>query len=190
MWQNNFTPTFLLFMNWHKIGPMSALVLSFLFSFLAIMWIIRYSHLHSHLTADSDLSGVQKFHVVPVPRIGGAGIIVGIFLALSISYFFTSEVGIFGLLLIFSGLPAFAFGLIEDLTKKVGVKVRLLATIVSAGLAGTLLNAWLISLQVLGIDNLMIAYPFLAIVVTCIAVRGVANSFNIIWHCLCCFSVE
>jgi UDP-N-acetylmuramyl pentapeptide phosphotransferase/UDP-N-acetylglucosamine-1-phosphate transferase len=144
------------------------------------MWIIRYSHLHSHLTADSDLSGVQKFHLVPVPRIGGAGIIVGIFLAFSISYFFTSEVGIFGLLLIISGLPAFAFGLIEDLTKKVGVKVRLLATIVSAGLAGTMLNAWLISLQVLGIDNLMIAYPFVAIIITCIAVSGVANSFNII----------
>jgi UDP-N-acetylmuramyl pentapeptide phosphotransferase/UDP-N-acetylglucosamine-1-phosphate transferase len=62
----------------------------------------------------------------------------------------------------------------------VGVKVRLLATITSAGLAGILLNSWLNSVQILGIDNLMIAYPFLAITITCFAVGGVANAFNII----------
>lgn len=50
----------------------------------------------------------------------------------------------------------------------------------SAGLAGYLLNAWLSSLQIIGIDNLMLAYPFIAIATTCFAVGGVANAFNII----------
>jgi len=89
-------------------------------------------------------------------------------------------VGLFGLLLVMCSLPAFLCGLAEDLTKKVGVKVRLLATMVSAGLAGYFLNAWLGSVQILGIDNLMMAYPFVAVVITCFAVGGVANAFNII----------
>ncbi len=65
--------------------------------------------------------------------------------------------GIFGLLLLFAALPAFISGLTEDLTKKVGVRIRLLATILSAGLAGYFLNAWLNSVQILGIDDLMLA---------------------------------
>jgi UDP-N-acetylmuramyl pentapeptide phosphotransferase/UDP-N-acetylglucosamine-1-phosphate transferase len=95
-------------------------------------------------------------------------------------YFQNAEVGLFGLLLVMCSLPAFLSGLIEDLTKKVGVKIRLLATMVSAALAGYFLNAWLGSVQILGIDSLMLAYPFVAVAITCFAVGGVANAFNII----------
>lgn len=83
---------------------------------------VRYSHLHAYLTLDSDLSGVQKFHTVAVPRVGGVGIFFGILLALFMHYFQNAEVGTFGLLLIAAGLPAFLSELIEDLTKKVGVR--------------------------------------------------------------------
>ena len=159
---------------------MPVLLLSFFISFLATLWIVRYNHLHAHFTSDFDLSGVQKFHTVAVPRVGGLGIILGVLLALIFRYFQNSDVGILGLLLIFSGLPAFFSGLIEDITKKVGVRIRLLATVVSAGLAGYFLNAWLNSVQIFGIDNLMFSYPFIAIIITCFAVGGVANSFNII----------
>lgn len=159
---------------------MSVLALSFLISLLVTLWIVRYSHLHARFTADSDLSGVQKFHTVAVPRIGGVGIFLGILLALCMRYFQNQEVGVFGLLLIFSALPAFLSGLIEDITKSVGVRIRLLASVLSAGIAGYLLNAWLSSVQILGIDNLMLAYPLVAIAITCFAVAGVANAFNII----------
>ncbi len=159
---------------------MSVLVLSFLISLLVTLWVVRYSHLHSHLTADSDFSGVQKFHTTAVPRVGGVGIFLGILLALLMRFFQHTEVGTFGLLLIAASLPAFLSGLIEDITKRVGVRARLLATATSAGLAGYLLNAWLSSVQILGIDNLMLAYPFAAIAITCFAVAGVANAFNII----------
>jgi UDP-N-acetylmuramyl pentapeptide phosphotransferase/UDP-N-acetylglucosamine-1-phosphate transferase len=159
---------------------MSVLVLSFLVSLLATLWMVRYSHLHDHITADPDLSGVQKFHTVAVPRVGGVGIFLGILLALSMRYFQNAEVGTFGLLLIAASLPAFLSGLIEDLTKKVGVRARLFAAAASAAIAGCLLNAWLNSVQILGIDNLMLAYPFVAIAITCFAVAGVANAFNII----------
>jgi UDP-N-acetylmuramyl pentapeptide phosphotransferase/UDP-N-acetylglucosamine-1-phosphate transferase len=159
---------------------MSVLALSFLVSFLVALWVVRYSHLHAHLTADSDLLGVQKFHNLAVPRIGGICIFLGILAALCMRYFQHAEVGSFGLLLMISALPAFLSGLIEDITKRVGVRVRLLACVVSAILAGYFLNAWLSSVQLLGIDNLMLAYPFIAITITCFAVAGVANAFNII----------
>ncbi|MBU3556853.1 glycosyltransferase family 4 protein [Polynucleobacter sp. Ross1-W9] len=159
---------------------MTVLVLSFLMSFLATFWIVRYAHIHSRFTADYDMTGIQKFHAVVVPRVGGIGIVVGLFAALCLRYFQNSEVGSFGLLLLISGIPAFGSGLLEDLTKRIGVKFRLLATIASAAIAGNLLGAWLTSIQILGIDNLMLAYPLLAISITCFAVGGVANAFNII----------
>jgi UDP-GlcNAc:undecaprenyl-phosphate/decaprenyl-phosphate GlcNAc-1-phosphate transferase len=159
---------------------MSVLAVSFLVSLLFTLWVLRYRHWHARFTADSDLSGIQKFHSVAVPRIGGLGIFLGMLLALGVRYFENSEVGLFGLLLIAASLPAFVSGLTEDLTKKVGIKVRLLATMLSAGLAGYFLNSWLGSVQILGIDNLMMAYPFVAVAITCFAVGGVANAFNII----------
>jgi len=66
---------------------MSVLIISFLVCLIVTLLIVRSGHVHGHFTADSDLSGVQKFHTVAVPRVGGLGIILGVFLALSVRYF-------------------------------------------------------------------------------------------------------
>lgn len=159
---------------------MSALAIAFTLSLLATLFVVRYSHLHEHVTADHDLNSVQKFHAAPVPRVGGSGLVFGVVGALCFRFFQNQEVGSFGLLLLVSAIPAFGFGFFEDITKRVGIKVRLLATAASAILAGYLLGAWLSSLQIVGVDDLMVAYPWVAIAVTCFAVAGVANAFNII----------
>lgn len=159
---------------------MSALVIAFVLSLVATLLVVRYSHLHEHMTADHDMDGVQKFHTSPVPRVGGLGLVLGLLGAFGFRYFQNQAVGGFGLLLLISAIPAFGLGFVEDVTKRVGVKMRLLATAASAGLAGYLLGAWLSSLQILGIDDLMGAFPWVAIAVTCFAVAGVANAFNII----------
>jgi UDP-N-acetylmuramyl pentapeptide phosphotransferase/UDP-N-acetylglucosamine-1-phosphate transferase len=142
--------------------------------------VLKYKHIHESLTADHDLDGVQKFHLYAVPRIGGLSLVLGIFGTLGFPYFQNEEVGAFGLILLASALPAFLIGFLEDLTKKIGIKFRLLATIISALIAGYFLGAWLSSLQIFGIDNLMLSLPWFAILITCFAVTGVANSFNII----------
>jgi len=159
---------------------MSVLAASFLMSLLVALLLVRYNYVHSRFTADSDTASVQKFHDKPVPRIGGLCVFLGLLAALVIRYFQNSDVASFGLWLLVCSLPAFTLGFAEDLTKRVGVKVRLAATIVSAMLAGYFLEGWLSSVQVLGIDNLMFTYPLVAIVITCFAVAGVANAFNII----------
>ena len=61
---------------------MFSLLTAFFSSLIATLLIIRFNHLHSHLSADSDLSGPQKFHQKIVPRIGGISIALGLFLAL------------------------------------------------------------------------------------------------------------
>lgn len=159
---------------------MLVLCISFVISVILNQLVVHYSHLHIHITSDHDLCGVQKFHSAPVPRVGGLGLTVALMAALGFRYSQNPEVGELGLLLLISAVPAFALGFIEDVTKRVGVKVRLLATAASASLAGHLLGAWLPSLQMLGVDDLMIAVPWFAIMVTCFAVAGVANAFNII----------
>ena len=159
---------------------MSVFLLSFLSALVITMLLIRYQRLHSWSSADSDLLAVQKFHHAPVPRIGGLGILLAVIPAMLWPLFENVSVGGFGFMLVLVALPAFGFGFMEDVTKRVGVSVRLLATALSAALAGWLLGAWLPSLQIFGIDALMAAYPWLAIAVTCFAVAGVANAFNII----------
>lgn len=159
---------------------MSVLAVSFLTSLLITLWVIRSGHLHAKFSADSDTNGIQKFHSHIVPRIGGLGILIGLMISLLVRSIENEAVGNFGLLLIASSLPAFIFGFLEDITKRIGVKVRLIASFIAAAIAGHLLGGWLTSVQVLGIDNLMLAYPALAIGITCFAVAGVANAFNII----------
>lgn len=158
---------------------MSSLLLSFFTSLISILFVIRYQHLHSAWSADSDLSGPQKFHTASVPRIGG----LGIFLALLVtglaawlqSLSYQREL----LLLVLSALPAFLLGITEDLTKRIGAGIRLLGTAISAGIAGYFLNAWITRIGIAGIDQAL-AIQAISIGFTCFAVAGLANAYNII----------
>ena len=76
--------------------------------------------------------------------------------------------------------PAFAAGLTEDLTKKVGPLPRLLATFVAAGMGFWLLNAGLARLDVPGVDQLLRYHWGISLLFTLFAVGGVAHAINII----------
>lgn len=158
---------------------MLTLCVSFVASLIVTLLVIRYDHLHGHLSADHDMDGVQKFHAVAVPRIGGVGVLAGAMIASLVSLFIEPETNQFGLLVLLCGSVAFIAGIIEDFTKKVGVKERLLATAISGLCGGFLLGGWLTRLDVPGLDYL-IAIPVVSIIVTCIAISGVANAYNII----------
>lgn len=131
---------------------------------------------HGHLTMDS-VEGVQKFHTTPTPRVGGVGIYLGLLLAWA---FVQKPVAkdIIGILLL-AGIPALGCGLLEDVTKKVGVLPRLLATMASSVLACLLTGIALNRLDVHGLDWLLAVTP-IAVVFTAVAVSGVANAINII----------
>lgn len=158
---------------------MIALSVAFLVSLIVTLLVVRYEHLHAHVTADHDLDGVQKFHASPVPRVGGIGVIIGLLCGEVAKLFLEPEVAGFGLLVIVAAIPAFSAGLIEDLTKRVSVSKRLLATVLSAAVGGLILGGWLTRLDIPGVDYLM-AFGLVSVLVTCFAVAGVANAFNLI----------
>lgn len=142
--------------------------------------IIRYEHLHAHLSHDHNDSGPQKFHALPTPRIGGLGLFVGllggagIMLTLHPRYIGDD----FGYLLL-AAVPAFLGGLTEDITKNVGVLQRLILTMISGAIGAWLLGAILIRLDIPIMDQALQWLPF-AVALTVFAVGGVANAINII----------
>ncbi len=160
---------------------MLALSIAFVISLVMTLLVIRYDRLHGHLSADHDMVGVQKFHVVAVPRIGGIGVLLGAATASAVIWMLKPDenLGQLGLQVLLCGIVAFLAGLIEDLTKKVGVKERLLATAISGLLGGFLLGAWIMRSGIPGVDYIL-AVPVIYIALTCIAVSGVANAYNII----------
>jgi len=159
---------------------MQLFVLAFFSSLLITLVLIRYQHLHEKISGDHDLSGPQKFHTDITPRIGGIGIFIAILVSGAIAYAFLNlEKGLLLLQLIACSLPAFVIGLIEDLTKKVGVKVRLIATAISAFLGAYVMSIWITQIQVPGFDWLL-GFGMISIVFTVIAVTGLANAYNII----------
>lgn len=159
---------------------MLTLSVAFLVSFGVTLMVIRYSSLHSHITADWDLDGVQKFHAKPVPRIGGLGIVLALTAAAVGAWIRDpKQVGYPFLLLVVCVLPAFVAGFIEDMTKRVSPRERLLATMAAALAAVYFLNARIVRIDFHLID-LALAFPMVSIVITTVAVAGLANSINII----------
>ena len=124
---------------------------------------------------DSD-EGVQKFHTEATPRIGGVGVMAGMMVALVVA---PSDVrDILGPMLLASSL-AFGFGLLEDISKNVGVLARLLATMGSGLLAWHLTGVAMQNTGVYLLDWALQWLP-LAVLFTAFAVGGVANAVNII----------
>ena len=128
---------------------------------------------------DHDVSGPQKFHAHPVPRIGGVAIVAGMMgAALALWWVHPATVGTL-LVLLACGIPAFAAGLVEDLTKRVSPRNRLLAVAASAGLAFWLLGAQITRTDIPGLDW-FVSFTAGALLITVVAVAGMANSINII----------
>lgn len=162
---------------WISVG---ALALAFATSWFVCWLIIRYEDMHSHFSHDHVDSGPQKFHALPTPRIGGISLAVGLLAGGSVLFALPPQISLreHGYLILAS-MPAFLGGLIEDVTKRVGVTERLLMTMLSAAIGAVLLGAVLNRLNLPMVDPALQWMP-LAIVLTVVAVGGVANAINII----------
>lgn len=158
---------------------MAALTFSFVASLLITWLVVWSSSKHAVLSADHDMSGPQKFHSHPVPRIGGVGVFAAIIAGLIFVQITQDGETHMMWLLIATSFPAFAAGLAEDLTKKVTPRQRLLFTAISACLAVGLLDAVVRRTAIPGVDDLIVYTPF-AVALTVLCVTGVAHATNII----------
>jgi UDP-N-acetylmuramyl pentapeptide phosphotransferase/UDP-N-acetylglucosamine-1-phosphate transferase len=120
--------------------------------------------------------GVQKFHTAPTPRIGGVPILLGLLVAWA-----KAPADIQALLnpILIAGMPAFIFGVLEDITKRVSVMSRLMATMASGLIAWGITDYSLTRVDVWGVDWLL-QFTLVSVVFTSFAVGGLANSINII----------
>lgn len=171
------------------------LLLAFVASAAGAFLVVKTQHWHGRFSMDADLGGVQKSHTTPVPRIGGLAVLAG-FLGLLVACGLFADSGDAGVTgrggiglpvglcatlgaFLACGSVAFFSGLLEDLTKRVSVGARLFATVVSGVLAAVFLDAYTARLDIPLLDSVM-TYSAVAIVVSAVAVGGVANAVNII----------
>ena len=158
---------------------MTTLIISFFTSFIFSLLLLRYSHLHGHISFDHDKDGVQKFHSFDTPRIGGLPIFIGIVFSVAVQFIQELSFSNVGVILILSSLPVFILGLLEDTTKKISASYRLLAAFFSAFLACYFLNVWLTNVQFMNMDFLLKILP-ISVFFTCFSVTGVTHSINLI----------
>lgn len=160
---------------------MNALLIlpSFVVSLLATMVVVKSVGLHGAFSVDHDLSGPQKFHAHPVPRIGGVAVALAIVAGTALLQLLQiSDTQLLWLLLL-SAVPAFGGGLLEDLTKRVSPRWRLVAAAISAALAAALIDAIVRRTGIAALDFLFQFTP-LAVVLTIFMMAGIANAVNII----------
>lgn len=153
----------------------SAAVFAFFTSLVTCLALLYSRSWHESLTMDSS-SGVQKFHTGSTLRVGGVAIFAGLAMTLAVAPASTRSLM---LPMLVSSVPAFGAGLLEDLTKKIGVRERLGATIASGVLAWGLTGAVLQRTDLPVLDSLLAFTPF-AVLFTAFCVGGMANAVNII----------
>jgi UDP-N-acetylmuramyl pentapeptide phosphotransferase/UDP-N-acetylglucosamine-1-phosphate transferase len=152
-----------------------AFFVGFSATFALSVLLVLTKHFHGKFTLDSS-EGVQKFHSLPTPRIGGIALAFGYFAAWFAMESAAKDLfGIIGL----AGLPALAIGLAEDITKKVSVRVRLIATMASGMIFAIVSGYTITSVEVWGLDA-MLAIPVISLAFTTFAIAGAANSINLI----------
>ena len=155
------------------------LLIAFVTSLAITLWLVRRAKLGGHRLYDHDLSGPQKFHSAPVPRVGGIGIFFGVALSVVVMWLRKFDMAPAATLLMLCALPAFLSGLTEDLTKTQSPRRRLFFTAISAAFAVLALNAVINRTDIPGLDWI-VSFGVGAALVTVFVVAGVANSVNII----------
>lgn len=158
------------------------LVTSGLASWFVCYLILRYEHLHQHFSHDHINSGIQKLHVQSTARIGGIAFLMSLLVSLAIELCLHSNVSSNSLGLTYFILaiaPVFFGGIIEDVTKKVGVTQRLLFSIASALIAIWLLGGYINRTDIATLDALLGWAP-VALIFTTLVIAGICNASNII----------
>jgi UDP-N-acetylmuramyl pentapeptide phosphotransferase/UDP-N-acetylglucosamine-1-phosphate transferase len=147
-------------------------------SLAATLLLVRSASLHASRTGDRDFTKPQKVHTSPVPRVGGLAVVLGLLAWIGSDWAQGYAVGPAALLMACAA-PAFVAGFVQDCTEAVTPRGRLLATGVSAVLAFYGLDAAIRDTDIPGLDWL-VAVPAGALLVTVVAVAGIANAINII----------
>ncbi len=123
--------------------------------------------------------GVQKFHIGVVPRVGGLAIYAACLVCCLGFFLARKDFAVRFALALLSATVVFASGLLEDITKRVPPKLRLLSACISGALAFFLVPARVVRVDVPFLD-VALGNPLICFAFTVFALAGIANAFNII----------
>lgn len=141
--------------------------------------VIATQHIHGALTRDGVTGGPQKFAPRAVPRVGGVALFPAVLAGGVALTVFDSPAAETVFLLLVAGLPAFVAGLLEDVTKRVSVSLRLRFTFLSAAIAFFVLDARIAAVDVAYVDLILTTFVG-SFLFTLFAVGGLAHAMNII----------
>jgi UDP-N-acetylmuramyl pentapeptide phosphotransferase/UDP-N-acetylglucosamine-1-phosphate transferase len=156
------------------------LLIAVLASFAAGCVILLTAPWHRRWTADHAGSGVQKQHHGAPARVGLIPILVGCAAVLCLrAYRGEADALRLDVLLLLCAMPAALMGLLEDVTKKVRARWRLLAPALGTVAAIVWLNAVIPPLGVPVLDTLLSYWP-IAVLATLLMVVGFTHAMNIV----------
>ncbi|MBP6896547.1 MAG: glycosyltransferase family 4 protein [Gammaproteobacteria bacterium] len=159
------------------------IVISFLVSAFTVLVLMRRARRHARRYA-ADMP--QRFHKGHIPRLGGAGILVGTGVAwvasgitgndpFNLNWPFGTALLTFACI-----LPAVLGGITEDVTQRVPVRIRLALTTVSGVLLCGLLGIGVHRLGIPGLDGWLQATPWVGALIAVLGLAGLPHAFNII----------
>ena len=160
----------------------SLLVISFFVAAVTVLVFMRRARRHARRYA-ADMP--QRFHKGHVPRLGGAGILMGMGVAWLVAgwqgdpFNLRWPIGA-SVPMLLCIAPAVLGGITEDVTQRVPVRYRLGLTLGSA-----LLLCWLLKLGVHrtgigGLNTMLQMIPYAGVFVAVVAIGGLPHAFNII----------
>ncbi len=159
------------------------LTISFLVSAFTVMLFMRMARRHARRYGQ-DMP--QRFHLGHIPRLGGAGILIGTGFAWLVTGVtgtvpFNIHWPLPALLLLLVGiLPAVLGGIAEDVTQRLPASVRLVLTTCSAAFLCWGLGLGVHRLGVPWVDQWLQTVPVLAIWIAILAISGLPHAFNLI----------
>lgn len=124
----------------------------------------------------NDLNARQAQHKRPTPRIGGAAVIAGVFVA-CLAFF--SVIGNDLLMALIAGTVVFVVGLREDIQRDMSPKARLLAAFASAALAIVLSGAVVPRFGIPYVDG-VVGFIGVGVIVTMLWSAGACHALNLI----------
>ena len=156
---------------------MAYLIYSFLITAFLTFLILKLKSYKIGLDHDT---GVQKFHSWKAVRIGGLPIYISLWLSGVLVYKFDRYFANYYFKFLIASTPVFLGGVLEDFTRKVGPKERLIAAFVSGILVYFLIDIHLTRVDIPGLDYLLSEFTLFSVIFTAFALAGVSNAVNII----------
>lgn len=160
---------------------LALIVISFLVAAIAVLGFMRRARRHARRYG-KDMP--QRFHAGHVPRLGGAGIFLGMGAAWlaagvidQVNVYWPVKASALTLLCL---APAVIGGILEDVTQRVAVRWRLGLTIGSAVLLCYVLDLSLERTGVPLVDGWLRAIPYAGMLFAAFAIGGLPHAFNII----------